>query len=68
VKVREVVRTSGPWLLLMTAAFVVMKLAQTGDVATWSWWWVFAPLWAPIAVVALISGIVALWAPGNTNT
>lgn len=29
--------------------FLVLKLAEIGTVATWSWWWVTAPLWIPIA-------------------
>lgn len=29
--------------------FFVLKLAEIGTVATWSWWWVTAPLWIPLA-------------------
>lgn len=29
--------------------FLVLKLAEIGTVATWSWWWVTAPLWIPFA-------------------
>lgn len=29
--------------------FLIMKLAEIGTVATWSWWWVTAPLWIPLA-------------------
>lgn len=25
--------------------FLVLKLANVGDVANWSWWWVTSPLW-----------------------
>jgi hypothetical protein len=45
---------------LMFLIFLTLKL--TGHI-TWSWWWIFAPLWGPVAVVAtvaLICGIVAL--------
>ena len=35
---------------LLTVAFVVLKLC---NVITWSWWWVLAPIWIPVAVVAL---------------
>lgn len=31
--------------------FLVMKLAQIGLVASWSWWWVTAPLWIPISII-----------------
>ena len=30
--------------------FLVLKLA---GVIHWSWWWVAAPLWAPVAVAGL---------------
>lgn len=36
---------------LLTVAFIVLKL--TGVIA-WSWWWVLAPLWGPLAVVLAI--------------
>lgn len=39
--------------------FLVLKLNKDID---WSWWWVTAPLWGPIALVivfALICGIIA---------
>lgn len=41
--------------------FLVLKL--TGVIA-WSWWWVTAPLWIPLAIVALIfliCGIIAVF-------
>ena len=30
--------------------FIVLKLIGTID---WSWWWVLAPFWIPIAIVIL---------------
>lgn len=39
---------------LLTVLFIALKL--TGHVA-WSWWWVLAPLWMPLA---LIVGVVLL--------
>jgi hypothetical protein len=41
---------------LVFLIFLVLKLAQIGVVATWSWWWITAPLWLPI--VLLIVGFV----------
>lgn len=35
-------------LYLLFLVFLVLKLCS---VITWSWWWVTAPLWLPIAVV-----------------
>ncbi len=36
--------------------FLVLKLAEIGVVAKWSWWWVTSPLWAPVCL--LIAGFV----------
>ena len=40
--------------------FLTLKLAEIGPVQYWSWWWVTAPLWIPLALVLLIIGIIAL--------
>lgn len=37
--------------------FLVLKLTGTID---WSWWWVTSPLWIPLAVAAVILGIVGV--------
>jgi len=43
---------------LLTVLFVGLKL--TGYIA-WSWWWVLAPTWIPLALtVAVIIGTLAL--------
>ncbi len=31
--------------------FLVLKLAEIGQVANWSWWWVTSPLWIPILLL-----------------
>ena len=44
----------------LTVAFVVLKLC---GVISWSWWWVFAPIWIPVAIIVLfflILGIIGL--------
>ena len=44
--------------------FLVMKLAEIGTVATWSWWWVTAPLWIPFVFgvsIFLIMFIVGIF-------
>ena len=40
--------------------FLVMKLVGVEPVAGWSWWWVTAPLWGPVALVLALVGVVAL--------
>ncbi len=46
---------------LVFLVFLVLKLGGWGVVATWSWWWVTAPLWGPVAfvlVLLLLCGLV----------
>jgi hypothetical protein len=38
--------------------FLILKLSGISIVATWSWWWVFAPLWIPTETVLLIALII----------
>jgi hypothetical protein len=52
---------------LLFILFLALKLLNVTVVATWSWWWVTAPLWAPTALVIGIlllvgigAGIIAL--------
>lgn len=40
----------GSFPTLLTIAFIVLKLC---NVIAWSWWWVLAPLWIPVAIVVL---------------
>ena len=37
--------------------FIGLKLA---DVIAWSWWWVFAPIWFCVAVVAMVISFALL--------
>lgn len=37
---------------LLTIVFITLKL--TGVIA-WSWWWVMAPLWLPVAIFLSIT-------------
>lgn len=59
--------TSGgiSFLGLLTIVFITLKL--TGFIS-WSWWWVLAPLWAPLLIllavivgILLVAGVLALW-------
>lgn len=44
---------------LLFITFLVLKLTQVID---WSWWWVTAPLWMPLAlgIVVLLFSVVRL--------
>lgn len=45
---------------LLALILIGLKLAEVGAVATWSWWWVLAPIWAPF--VAAIVGVICAMA------
>ena len=50
--------TVGPGFLgLLTILFIGLKL--TGHLA-WSWWWVLAPMTAPVVIVAVGACVVAV--------
>lgn len=50
----------GSLLVLVFIVFLTLKLAEIGQVAQWSWVWVTAPLWMPMAMLVAI-GIAALF-------
>ena len=55
------------FLNLLFLVFLVLKLT---NVITWSWWWVTAPLWIPLAIVIVCLMIVfvcAIIAAGVTK-
>lgn len=45
------------FLQLLTIVFVVLKLTKYID---WSWWWVLAPLWAPVVLVIAVMFILGI--------
>ena len=36
---------------LLAVAFIVLKLTGVID---WSWWWILAPVWIPVAIAAAV--------------
>ena len=49
---------------LLAIVFIVLKLTKVID---WSWWWVTAPIWIPVAItlVALIVYALVLFCEGR---
>ena len=45
------IKVGSPATVVLTIVFVILKL--TG-VITWSWWFVLAPLWVPVALFLLV--------------
>lgn len=44
---------------LLQVAFIVLKLCK---VINWNWWWVLAPTWIDLSIVALFFfGIFVVW-------
>ena len=41
-------------LEVLFVVFLVLKLTGKTVVATWSWWWVTAPLWIGFAIIFAI--------------
>lgn len=48
-----------PLFSILTIIFVLAKIF--GKI-TWSWWWVFSPLWLPFLISLTILGFVLLLA------
>lgn len=59
----KVVYTSGGPSLLTALAivFIILKITGTTAVATWSWWWVLAPIWIPVAMILGIMMVAFLF-------
>jgi len=51
---------SNSLLGLLFVIFLVLKLAGVGAVASWSWWWVTAPLWMPAILFLAVFFLVFL--------
>lgn len=40
-------------IVVAVASFLTFFVLKLCGVLAWSWWWVFAPLWAPSALIIL---------------
>ena len=51
------------FLSILTLMFIFLKLAEIGNVATWSWFWVLSPVWIPVvlAFTTIIVIYIVLW-------
>ena len=46
--------------VILTIVFLVLKLC---GVITWSWWWVFSPIWISWGIAILVVAIFAIFFP-----
>ena len=55
---RVIVKTGGGigFTGMLAIAFIVLKLLGVID---WSWWWVLAPIWIPVAI-GIIGALIIL--------
>lgn len=49
---------------LGTVLFLIFMVLKLTNYIDWSWWWITAPLWIPIAIIAIV-GLVAILYLGN---
>jgi len=53
-------KVTGSGFSLGTVLFIVFLILKLTHVIDWSWWWVTAPLWIPVAIAVGILAIVGL--------
>ena len=44
-----------PIISILGITFIILKLTGTID---WSWWWVLAPFWIPLAIILVLIVII----------
>ena len=49
------------FFLLLTLTFIILQLVA---VITWSWWWILAPIWIPMAI-GTVMGLLGIKPPGQ---
>lgn len=54
------VKLSGSGFSLAFVVGVVFVVLKFVGVITWSWWWVLAPFWIPIALLLAVGVIIVL--------
>jgi hypothetical protein len=45
---------------ILLLVFVLCKVFEYGPIATWSWWWVFSPLWIPFVFIFILGFVGAV--------
>lgn len=54
-KMSSKAQVSGGGIGLGTVLFLIFLVLKLTGVIGWSWWWVTAPLWCPIAVFVVLA-------------
>ena len=48
------------FLTILGFIFLILKLAEIGPVATWSWWWVLSPFILQLGLIVLAIVLVVI--------
>lgn len=48
-------KNTGGGIGLFGILFVVFLVLKLCNVIDWSWWWITAPLWGPLAIAVVIA-------------
>jgi hypothetical protein len=48
-------KSSGNGLGFGTVLFLIFLVLKLTGFIAWSWWWIFAPVWIPVAVIVLVA-------------
>lgn len=57
---KTVVKKTSQSFPLFTIMFLIFMTLKLCGVIAWSWWWVTAPIWAPVLLVLTIFAVVGL--------
>ena len=44
-----------------TILFLIFMILKLCGVISWSWWWITAPIWIPIAIILAVVIVYMLW-------
>ena len=52
---------SGGGIGLLGGVFLVFLFLKLSGTLAWSWWWVAAPIWAPIALIVFLLVVLVIF-------
>lgn len=56
-------KSSGTSVGLGTILFIVFLILKLTGTIDWSWWWVTAPIWIPVAFIILLITVTVVLFP-----
>lgn len=45
----------------LTTLFFIFLILKLCNIITWSWWWIFAPIWIPIVIAIILTIIMIIF-------